>query len=56
MPPALRSRGSRFAPEGDAILSGIMCEERHEMLEAGRWSVVAEISEEDWWSVLINRS
>jgi ribosomal protein L11 methyltransferase len=48
-----------LAPGGHAILSGILFQERKMMLdeiERGDWSVVAEDSEEEWWSVLISRS
>lgn len=44
---------------GHAILSGILREERPRMLEAlapGGWRVCAEDEEEEWWSVLIERS
>ncbi len=46
------------APGGHAILSGILAEERSMMLETierGEWRVVAEDTEEGWWSVLIER-
>jgi ribosomal protein L11 methyltransferase len=43
---------------GVAILSGILLEERREMLdvlESDGWRVVAEDEEDIWWSVLIDR-
>jgi ribosomal protein L11 methyltransferase len=45
-----------LAPGGHAILSGILLEERSMMLsELSRagWKIIAEDSEEAWWSVLI---
>ena len=44
-------------PRGYAILSGILAEERERMLKAvsGDWTVLAEDTEEGWWSVLIER-
>ena len=44
-------------PRGCAILSGILVDERERMLEAvsGSWGVLAEDTEEGWWSVLIQR-
>jgi ribosomal protein L11 methyltransferase len=47
-----------LAPDGDAILSGILLEEREAMLAAigaGGWRVVAEDAEEQWWSVRVSR-
>lgn len=47
--------GKALAPDGEAILSGIMLEEREMMLasltEAG-WRVTAEESEGEWWSAV----
>ena len=43
-----------LAPDGEAVLSGILQSERPQMLEvlAGRgWRVVAEDHEDAWWSV-----
>jgi ribosomal protein L11 methyltransferase len=48
-----------LAPDGEAILSGILVAERDEMLEViarGGWTVRNEDAEEAWWSVLIARS
>ena len=48
-----------LAPDGRAILSGILGEERAQMLEAlreGGWRVEREDSEDIWWSVLVARS
>ncbi len=45
-----------LVPDGKAILSGILVEERPMMLtaiDAGGWLVQAEDSEENWWSVVI---
>lgn len=46
-----------LVPRGYAILSGILVDERERMLEAvsGAWRVLAEDTEEGWWSVLIER-
>ncbi|HVX40171.1 MAG TPA: 50S ribosomal protein L11 methyltransferase [Gemmatimonadaceae bacterium] len=47
-----------LAPGGAAILSGILRDERPEMLEAleaGGWRIVAEDSEDAWWSATIAR-
>jgi ribosomal protein L11 methyltransferase len=47
-----------LAPDGRAILSGILQEERARMLEAlaaAGWTVLAEDAEEIWWTVLIAR-
>lgn len=47
-----------LAPDGTAILSGILLEERSQMLDvlaADGWRVEAEDSEELWWSVRIAR-
>jgi ribosomal protein L11 methyltransferase len=44
-----------LSPGGSAILSGILVEERPELLDAlaDGWSVVAEDREDIWWSVLV---
>jgi ribosomal protein L11 methyltransferase len=45
-------------PDGRAILSGILLEERDEMtrvLESGGWRVLAEEREEIWWSAVAAR-
>ena len=47
-----------LAPDGRAILSGILAEERDRMLaalESSGWRVEAEDAEDVWWSVLIAR-
>ena len=47
-----------LSPSGHAILSGILQEERDQMLDAlgaGGWRVVAEDAEDVWWSVLVAR-
>jgi ribosomal protein L11 methyltransferase len=47
-----------LAPAGFAILSGILAEERDEMLEelsGGGWTIADEDYEDEWWSVLIVR-
>jgi len=47
-----------LSPEGHAILSGILREERSEMLaalEAGGWRVEREDIEDIWWTVAIAR-
>lgn len=47
-----------LTPDGTAILSGILLEERPRMLTAladGGWQVVAEDAEEQWWSVQVRR-
>ena len=47
-----------LSPDGFAILSGILAEERDMMLgeiAAGGWKVVSDDLEENWWSVLITR-
>lgn len=46
-------------PGGTAVLSGILAEERASMLEAleaDRWRVLTEDTEEVWWSLVIARS
>ncbi|HEY0970528.1 MAG TPA: 50S ribosomal protein L11 methyltransferase [Gemmatimonadales bacterium] len=48
--------GNALTDDGEAILSGILQIERAEMmaaLAAGGWRVLAEDSEEIWWSALI---
>lgn len=48
-----------LAPDGDAILSGILWDERATMLDifaARGWRVVAEDHEDAWWSVHIQRT
>lgn len=50
--------GRSLSDGGVAILSGILVEERDEMLSvisAGGWSVLNEDAEELWWSVSITR-
>ena len=47
-----------LAPDGRAILSGILTAEREQMLAtltAGGWSILAEDREEIWWSVAVTR-
>ena len=47
-----------LAPNGVAILSGILLEEREQMLTAlaaGGWRVEREDAEELWWSVQVAR-
>jgi ribosomal protein L11 methyltransferase len=47
-----------LVPSGRAILSGILVQEREQMLGvigSGGWSVIGEDEEEGWWSVLIER-
>ena len=47
-----------LAPDGEAILSGILVEERPMMLDAlaaGGWRVVAEDVEGTWWTVRVAR-
>jgi ribosomal protein L11 methyltransferase len=54
--PMLPALAAGMAPDGQAILSGILVAERDEMLgflrETG-WTVQAEDSEEAWWSVQV---
>lgn len=48
-----------LAPDGEAILSGILLEERPMMLQVlseGGWQVEAEDTEDIWWSVRIARA
>jgi ribosomal protein L11 methyltransferase len=48
--------GAALTPDGAAILSGILVAERPMMLHAfdmGGWRVVREISEGEWWAVVI---
>jgi ribosomal protein L11 methyltransferase len=45
-----------LAPQGAAILSGILLEERNTMLEilaSSGWRVMLEDSEDIWWSVSV---
>ena len=52
--PAIRNA---LTPDGAAILSGILVEERDRMLLAlGEWRVVAEDHEEGWWSVAVAKA
>ena len=54
----LPSIASALAPNGHAILSGILREERSEMLaalDAGGWRVEREDIEDIWWTVAIAR-
>ena len=47
-----------LTPDGQAILSGILVEERADMLAVLQpdWRVLAEEAEEKWWSVAIERA
>lgn len=48
-----------LAPDGDAVFSGILWEERPTMLEilgARGWRVAAEDHEDAWWSVHVRRA
>ena len=57
--PLLPVMARALAPDGRAILSGILLDERDEMLralDAGGWRVEREDSEDIWWSVLVARS
>jgi ribosomal protein L11 methyltransferase len=52
--PLLPAMRAALAPGGRIVLSGILGEERAEMLavlDAGLWKVIAEDSEDVWWSV-----
>lgn len=54
----LASIANALAPDGHAILSGILREERSEMLtalDAGGWRVEREDIEDIWWTVAIAR-
>jgi ribosomal protein L11 methyltransferase len=54
----LPAMAAALAPGGRAILSGILREERDGMvatLQAAGWEVVAEDTEEPWWSVTVAR-
>ena len=56
--PLLPGIAAALAPRGHAILSGILREERSEMLaslEAGGWRVEREDIEDIWWTVAIAR-
>jgi len=51
--------GDALPRDGQAILSGILLEERAHMLgvlAAGGWRVEAEDAEDIWWSVLVTRA
>lgn len=51
--------GESLRADGVAILSGILGEEREAMLvvlAADRWRVIAEDSEDVWWSVAVERA
>lgn len=51
--------GEGLTVDGEAILSGILYEERASMLtvlERGGWQVTAEDAEDVWWSVAIRRA
>ena len=51
--------GHSLTPDGVAILSGILDEEREKMLTrfaAGGWRVIREDAEGQWWSVAIGKS
>ncbi|MGI8764954.1 MAG: 50S ribosomal protein L11 methyltransferase [Gemmatimonadaceae bacterium] len=50
---------SALTPDGEAILSGMLVEERDMMLalfSRGGWRVTAEDIEGDWWSVALRRA
>jgi ribosomal protein L11 methyltransferase len=54
--PLLPVMKSSLAPDGQAILAGILVEERAEMLAAlrqGAWTIQSEDTEDVWWSVQI---
>ena len=51
--------GDALPSDGQAVLSGILLEEREHMLgvlAAGGWRVEAEDAEDIWWSVLVTRA
>jgi ribosomal protein L11 methyltransferase len=54
--PLLPTIKAALSPDGQAIISGILTDERAEMLktlEAGGWKVQREDTEDAWWSALI---
>jgi ribosomal protein L11 methyltransferase len=54
--PLLPTIGASLAPGGQAILAGILCEQREAMvvaLGAGGWVIEREDTEDVWWSVQI---
>jgi ribosomal protein L11 methyltransferase len=54
--PMLPSMKSSLSAEGQAILAGILTDERSEMVEAlaaGGWTIEREDTEDVWWSVQI---
>src|SRR6266566_2113157 len=54
--PLLPAIGASLAPGGQAILAGILCDEREAMvalLDAGGWVIEREDTEDVWWSVQI---
>ena len=49
---------SSLTPDGEAILSGILAEERTDMisaLESNGWRLIGEDREDIWWSVVVAR-
>jgi ribosomal protein L11 methyltransferase len=56
--PLLPAMSASLAPEGQAIISGMLIDEREAMvnaLRAGDWVVQREDTEDGWWSALIAR-
>ena len=54
--PLLPTIRASLAPGGQAILAGILCEEREAMaaaIDADGWAIEREDTEDVWWSVLI---
>jgi len=54
--PLLPTIKAALSPDGQAIISGILTDERAEMLktlEAGGWKVQREDTEDAWWNALI---
>jgi len=54
--PLLPTIRASLAPDGQAILAGILCEEREAMvaaIDADGWAIEREDTEEVWWSVQI---
>ena len=54
--PLLPTLRASLASDGQAILSGILCEEREAMvvaLDAGAWAIEREVTEDVWWTVQI---